>query len=144
MPIHFWLLPENVTLFTHRGYDGKFTTFCIDMFEAYIKATRMKPVELKIDPEFATFIREKRGIEQYRLDRLRGAALKIPVIYVKWQDGTHLMIDGHHRYVKKVDRKDRYILGYLFNDPDVWNMFTVSGVPHHISEIIINSPSRIP
>lgn len=52
-----------------------------------------------VDPDFAKYCMNMRGVEQHRLDRMVPKVLMIPCLFLAEPDGTHLMLDGTHRYV---------------------------------------------
>ena len=54
-----------------------------------------------LDAEWIAFLRERRGIEQPRVDRLREPYLSQSLLGVEWHDRlTTLIVDGQHRQVK--------------------------------------------
>jgi hypothetical protein len=54
-----------------------------------------------IDFEFAKFSLDYRGVERHRLERITTRDLvKYPVTMCEWGDGSHLLVDGTHRYVR--------------------------------------------
>lgn len=92
-------------VFTHESLDdskfqrswnvGAIMRVLMDMFEQ----GQIEPIWVQIDAGFIPCCWKDRGIEKHRLARLTPDALKVPVLFMAEPDGTHLMLDGTHRYV---------------------------------------------
>ena len=52
------------------------------------------------DPSFIEFVKARRGVEQWKVDRLELPHLAEPALGVVMPDGETLIVDGHHRLVK--------------------------------------------
>ncbi len=54
-----------------------------------------------MDVDFARWVAKSYGIEQHRYDRITPEAImKSPVVYVRFPDDSHTLVDGAHRYLK--------------------------------------------
>lgn len=88
-------------VFTHIDPDtGEVTCLAIDRLKED-KRLRMKPVGLcPVTMEFAEFCLRERGVEPHRVARVLATYPDYdPVLFAAWGDGSHLLIDGVHRYI---------------------------------------------
>lgn len=106
MQLEECLLTDEI--FTHIADNGIVRNFNASaMFRKWQKTPCVRLIECEMDPEFVAFIRERRGVEQGKLDRLREPFLSIPVVGVEFPDGSTLTVDGHHRLVRLHERGDK-------------------------------------
>lgn len=89
-----------------------------------------------IDPEFIKFIRERRGVEQWKVDRLEEPYLSLPAIGVWMPDGSCLTVDGHHRLVRWAERGDETYRIVVF-DWDALGQYLVEDFPEDFAEFIV-------
>jgi hypothetical protein len=80
---------------------------------------------LDLEPWFTGFIRAERGIEGWRIDRLCEPHLSRPILLVEMPNGSHLTVDGHHRWIKKVELGHATIEAYAFPLGE-WERFLVT------------------
>jgi hypothetical protein len=78
-----------------------------------------------IEPEIVEMCRTKRGVEQWKLDRLTEPYLSYPIVMVELESRTHLMVDGNHRYVRRSELGYTTIETYLFMQ-EQWTRFLVN------------------
>lgn len=89
-------------VFTHIDEgDGHQTSYAVTALYARCLQGDIQQVRVPVDKAHADFCVAERGIEQDRLIELVAHVdyLKKPVMFVAMDDGTHLLIDGAHRYV---------------------------------------------
>ncbi len=88
------------------------------------------------------YIETNRGLEAHRQERLRTVPTFEPIIAARYpEEGTYLLIDGSHRYVEALRRKDEWILAYLL-EPSQWEPFTVDA-PLLSEERLLNRRSGL-
>lgn len=121
-------MPAGAVIFTHiDDKTGVVTTYSIThLWQAVQHAVKegLKPSRVHIDRKFAKFVREERGIERYRLNRIKKKHLNEPVLFATQFDGSNLLIDGSHRYVKAANLMQRTIPAFIL-PPEVWYPFTM-------------------
>ncbi len=69
---------------------------------------------LDLEPQIVEMCRAKRGVEQWRLDRLCEPYLSLPIVMVELEERTHLMVDGNHRYVRRWEMGYSLINAYIY------------------------------
>ncbi len=89
-----------------------------------------------MDPEFIQFIRERRGVEQWKIDRLEQPYLSMPCIGVWMPGGSVLTVDGHHRLVRWAERGDETYRIVVFKW-EVLPQYLVEDFPEEFSEFIV-------
>lgn len=112
-------------MFTHISNDGTTHHFAITRLACHLRQTA-KPVTIDIVPSFAKRCIRHRGIESHRLRTWSDPAL--PIIYLEWPDGSHLLCDGHHRYVSAWKARCKHIQSYMV-PREVWVHFLIDGAP---------------
>lgn len=106
MQLEECLLTDEV--FTHIADNEIVRNFNASaMFRAWENVPRVRLIECVMDHDFVAFIKERRGVEQAKIDRLKEPYLSIPVIGVEFPDGSTLTVDGHHRLVRLAERGDK-------------------------------------
>ena len=126
-------------VFTHVDDDGTTThynaTQAMAAAPALIEAGKVEFIETDIDMDFVKFIREKRGVEQFKVDRLTEQYLNIPCLGIWMDDGSCLTIDGHHRIVRlAADGHTTYRI-VVFTRQEI-APFIVTDVPPKLEDII--------
>lgn len=88
--------------FTHISDDGTNTqtTYAVSAITKNLEQLGWPVVLIPVEQHHAMYCLQHRGVEERRLKRLREVDLDRPIIFVHQLDGTHLLIDGTHRYVK--------------------------------------------
>lgn len=125
-------------IFTHVGDDGKVMHINVTEMQRYINRAVDRPagviaVLVEVELGFAQFIRRRRGVEQWKLDRLHGMWLERPLIGVGLPDGTTLTVDGHHRYVRLAEM-GRTELKYFLFALGSWERFLVEDMPDIVND----------
>lgn len=96
-------------VFSHvDSSEGVMRHFLVERIERDLRNGVLVPeiVEVPIDPKFAAYAHVHRGVEAHRLARISVLDLAhYPVVYVHFpvigrDIEDHLLIDGHHRYVR--------------------------------------------
>lgn len=101
---------------------------------------KVKEITAYLDPEFVQFIKEKRGVEQWKIARLTAIQLQIPVIGVRMPDDSVLLVDGHHRLVALHNLgKTDYDIN-IFNLGS-WEEFLVEDLPAEVEAYALGSLS---
>ena len=107
--------------------DHKF--FNITRLRAYLAENPVAElVTADVTAQQAEFIIKNRGIEKRKLDRLRKPWLSQPILALLMADGTTLIVDGHHRYVK-LHMEGRTILEALIVPYEIGERFLVEVPP---------------
>jgi tRNA A37 threonylcarbamoyladenosine biosynthesis protein TsaE len=135
-------LPKHHVIYTHLDLgSGKLTHLSVTFLEALIAHCEGKhPCILvgtvPIEKEYADYIRENSGIEQHRYDRLRlQQIMNHPILIIEWDDNTHTVVDGNHRYVKAADLGRTEIKSIILK-PALWKTAIVKGFPEPPCETI--------
>jgi hypothetical protein len=129
-------------IFTHIADDGTQTMFAVERMVKWCADTRQRIYETPVDVDFAKFCLERRGIEQHRLNRLTALDLIVPVLYCEWPDGSHLLVDGHHRYVLAARLGRKTIRGHVLKERQ-WRPFVVEGAAPVSQAALANTFSGI-
>ncbi len=96
---------------------------------------RVKAITAELDKGFVSHILAKCGVEDEKLGRMKDPYLHVPVIGVDMEDGTVLMVDGHHRLVVLAARGEETYRMYLF-PIGVWERFLVD-MPGEINGYLV-------
>jgi hypothetical protein len=104
------------------------TNLATGRMAAWCKETSQEVVGIAVQDTAATMFMAERGIEWHRLGRIKVADLLTPVILCDWRDNTHLLVDGHHRYVYAALLGVKTIPAYMLTH-DQWEPFVIEGVP---------------
>lgn len=116
-------------VFTHIDDQGANYNFAVDRMFAWCKKTYKEVFTVDLDIAFAYYSMEARGIEKHRLYRLPEAALKVPMLNIEWGDaGEHLLVDGHHRYVRACMLGKKTGRTFIL-DKTEWPQFQIEGLP---------------
>lgn len=116
-------------IFSHDPGEGK----PIRHFNAtkmFIWAHAIPGVEhctINLDKSHAAFIHRMRGIEQWKLDRLKEPYLSLPLIIIE-DEGGHVTVDGNHRYVKLVEMGREATTAFIF-PKGTWENFLIEDFP---------------
>lgn len=94
------LLPTD-EVFTHIDDDGTVRHFAIGVLTRMLLQISAPTLWVAIEQEHVDFILANRGVEQEKLDRMTPEYRDKPIIGAVWYDGSVLIIDGHHRYIKR-------------------------------------------
>lgn len=117
-------------IFTHVDEDAAQTVrhFNATKMRDFARTSQeVKRHNVVLEKDQVEFIRRNRGIEQPRLDRLIEPYLSQPIIFIEFEPGLHLTIDGHHRIVRNFDDGKETLLGYEF-PYGLWQQFLVEDV----------------
>lgn len=126
-------LGAGLVMFTHVGEDGEQVTYSIHhmqkLVSALYKAGKLRAAYVAVDRDFAKYCQTNRGIENHRLERITAEMIKTrPIFMLEMPDGSHLLADGHHRYVKASKLRLRTIRAFLL-PKEVWEPCIVHGMP---------------
>ena len=133
--IHVSEIGPTEQIFTHIDPDtGETICLAIDRLKAD-KRLLMKPVGLcPVSMEFAEFCIRERGVEVHRVARVLAAyPVYDPVLFAAWGDGSHLLIDGVHRYVACATHGSPTIKGKIV-PLTVWRSYRIDLGGAHPSE----------
>jgi hypothetical protein len=106
-------------LFTHVQDDaaGTQTTYNVTQLYEHLVAhpTDAVLVSVPLDDEHGQYCLTQRGVEQDRLAVLaqHPEYLKKPLVFVAMGDGSHLLVDGTHRYVIRWLLKGQFVPAYI-------------------------------
>jgi hypothetical protein len=130
-------------VFTHVSeVDGAQTSYNVTALYAHIIAHELDPAILKVtvpvDAEHAQYCVEHRGVEQDRLKVLldHPEYLKKPAIFIAMADGSHLLVDGTHRYVMYYYAKLPNIPAYIVPEA-MASPFVIEDLPAMPEDILM-------
>lgn len=112
---------------------------------AYAVEAKLPVYALVVDAEHAEYCMKQRGFEPERIGPLLGNAawLAKPILFVRFENHDHLLVDGTHRYVifhKVLQSPD--ILAYIVPEADA-RPFCIDDMPQTTEEALM-SPSMLP
>jgi hypothetical protein len=116
---------------------GALYQFCVD------NPDKVEPGTVPVDEEHAHFCFTHRGVEQERFAAFvqHPEFLKKPILFVRMPNGSHLLVDGTHRYVclyaLKIPTARAYVVPY-----DIAQPFIIEDVPQTSDEEVM-APSHI-
>jgi hypothetical protein len=105
-------------IFTHVDEDGTTRHFNTS---AMMRAV----IERKVKPDLATcplteglirHIEQNHGVEEPNIEQLPDRVLEIPVLLVRFNDTTDLLVDGNHRVVKRWRKGLKDVRALLFTE----------------------------
>lgn len=76
---------------------------------------------------------QSRGVEEQHLNRLDKRRLEVPVIYVTWPDGSYVLVDGVHRFVKRLRSGLRETRTIILQFP-VWRAFLIDHLRGRVTD----------
>jgi hypothetical protein len=105
-------------IFTHvADGTGEQTSYNVTALYKHVIANLkdVQKVTVPVDEEHARYCMERRGVEADRLNVLvaNPEYCKKPVLFVALADGSHLLVDGTHRYVVFFAAKMEVIPAYI-------------------------------
>lgn len=140
MGIHWSRCRRDEQVFTHEAIDGTIRHFAVERLFNYMKGIGREVVSVQLEQDFVSTILERRGVEARRIERMRPEHLDIPVLYLKdVTPGTHLLADGHHRYLIHARIGSDWVPAYIA-EPKLWQRFMVEGIPDEYSRNVTLQP----
>lgn len=142
---HWSMLGAFDILFTHVDeHTGKNTVFHVTGLLDDPKYKKLPATNVNVDHKFAALLPDLRGLEPHRLNRLWGVptAAFEPLPFVEMPDGTHLMVDGSHRYYVAHRRGEDWVPAKLVK-PKLWRKYIVTGFPEQTAEALQRSYSGL-
>lgn len=113
----------------HNPVNGEEMSFATERLAKWCKENEELEVFLTpVEVIHAGVFLKDRGIEPHRLSRVMKHGLDIPLIYLTMDDDTHLLCDGHHRYVVAA-MTSRHVLKAYILTKDQWEPFVIAGIP---------------
>ena len=143
--IHWLQLSPTDQIFTHFDPEtGKQIDIAVSAITRWCEKTHQEIFRTPIQESHIATIAEQDGrIEPHRLLRLKGAALRAPILFLDWYDGhTKLLADGNHRYVRHYQLRRPEILTYVVAVRD-WEPFIVQGLPKTTEAQMLKSFSGV-
>ena len=123
-------------LFTHQDDEtGVQTSWNATRVYEWAVSRNWPVTRVAVDEEHARYCFEKRGFEEERIPDILAdpARLKKPIVFVANPDGTHLLIDGTHRYVLYFKFQQESIPAYIV-PLDQIEQFIVTDIPQMTEE----------
>jgi hypothetical protein len=116
--------------FTYQDPDtGEVTTIAVERLARDPDLLALEVFLIPVIREVAEEFLRDRGIEQHRLARITADDLdKYPMMIAIWPDGSHLTLDGHHRYVKAHNLGLPHAQARMIPET-IWGRYVVEGVP---------------
>jgi hypothetical protein len=116
-------------IFTHIDDQDHQVDIAIDRLSnatfAACAAGLLKCVQAPVQKQIADYFVSHRGVEQHRLDRLDLKTLSThPIIFGDWPNGAHMLLDGHHRYVKAYQLGLTQIKAVIVPEP-AWRQYEI-------------------
>ena len=129
-------------VFTHiDDVTGIQIDVAIDRLNAHIRARCIKglfdPVPINVEHHIAEYFINNRGIEPHRLKRIRSEDFLNPILFATTPKGTHLLLDGHHRYVAAAMAGKATLPAFVVPER-VWRKFLIEGMGQATTEILRN------
>lgn len=103
--------------------------------EQHLACGEADAITTYIDHEFIQFIVERRGVEQWKIDRLEEPYLSVPALGVWMPDGSVLTVDGHHRLVRWAARGDDTYRIVVFKWETLWQ-YLIEDFPDDFSSFL--------
>lgn len=103
--------------------------------EQHLKDGSAEACMVEMDHEYVKYVRENRGVEQWKIDRLVEPFLSMPAVGVWTPDGSCLTVDGHHRMVRWAERGDETYRIVIFSWATL-ALYLVTDFPEEFSEFI--------
>lgn len=140
--------PDGVTpvsgeiVFSHvDSGEGVMRHFLVERIERDLRNGTLTPeiIEFELDPNFALYANVHRGVEPHRLARITPADLcHYPVVMAYFPEigkdiPEHLLIDGHHRYVKAWSLGWKTLRAYVL-PREVWEERYLVHIPEWMIE----------
>lgn len=126
-------------IFTHVGDDGVVrhvnASAMVRASELAVRQDRADLVETDFDPDFVEFIKVKRGVEQWKIDRLCEPHLSMPCTGVWMPDGSCLTVDGHHRIVRNFDAGKKTYRLVIFQWEEL-PKYCIENIPPELSDAL--------
>jgi hypothetical protein len=88
-------------VFTHiSDEDGRQTTYAVTALIKRCQQGDIPKAKVPVEAAHAQYCVERRGVEKERLQALfaHPAWLTQPMLFIEMPDGSHLLVDGTHRY----------------------------------------------
>ncbi len=130
--VYTWIDPDGVDTVLH---------FASDRMAAWAK-DNLETVMTPCNEADARMLIRDRCLEKHRLDRFDLKVLDLPVLYCEMDGGTHLLVDGNHRYVYAAALGVPWIKAHIFKRSD-WEPFLVDGLGAATEEQLRASPSGL-
>lgn len=117
-------------IFTHVDPEGVTRHFNASALLRAIMRKQIQPlpqfIELGLDEGLVDYIEKNQGVEQDHVERISEASTNNPILMVEFKDdGTHVIIDGSHRVVKRWRMGKHSIPCILVKEPG-WVPFLVT------------------
>jgi hypothetical protein len=116
-------------VFTHEDPDTKVIRhFNATHMALYAFMHKFEVIVMGLEARTVEFVRENRGIEPWKVQRLREPFLSRPIILIEYDDTTHLCVDGHHRIVRLWNGGRREVRAWVFPRGQ-WERFLIEDLP---------------
>ena len=130
-------------LFTHVDHETDVVTnINVSTLSRDRRVKALKVERAPVDLDFAKFCLTNRGVEKHRLARLMDGPIREPILVCEWYDDTHLIVDGHHRYVASARRGFNAIKAKII-PKHVWMQHIVVGICPEVSKQTLTQFSGI-
>jgi len=120
----------NKPVFTHVDMKtGECITLAAQELADWCKRTNQPIQIIPIEKQYSEFNRENRGVEEHRFKKFElDGGVKEPMVFCTWPDGTHLLVDGTHRYVWLAEHNAHFGAAYILDEKD-WRPFVIEDYP---------------
>lgn len=124
---------DEVFTFIDNRDDSSFMLNSSALVE-HLRSNNVDPFIIPVDYEHAEHVMNKNGVNFLHVARVSNLRLLDPILLLCHEDGTHILADGNHRYVRAWQLRRLEISAYM-PLPEVWRPFVAEDVPPDILEI---------
>lgn len=144
-------LPATAECYSYQDGRGGEFVFSVLLMQQHALSSGMPVNIIDIDHDFAEWVAMNCGVETDRLERMDPACLATPLLMVTMPPMNcnplhHLIVDGHHRYVKASRLGWSELPAYIYPEAE-WDRF-VFDIPDHlktrVGQVVRSHPSNLP
>lgn len=114
-------------IFSHVDPEGVHRHFNTSAMTRAVLTRKVAPFTTvcELNADLISHIERNHGIEAHHLQSIPNENLNTPVLLVRFEDGTSLLVDGNHRVVKRWRAGLTEVSAICF-DPGQWEDFLVT------------------
>ena len=132
-----WQEVMKEIVFSNIDKKGELTIVAVERLLKDKEYIKIKPIPVAVLEDSAKTCFINNGVEPHRLARLAAEdVITHPVTYLDMSDGTHLLADGNHRYVKAYLLRMSRLPARLVPEK-LWRRYQVKMFDHNLSPEIV-------